>query len=95
MGRVRETKKNASGAPKNFAAFDYNAFCEAKGGFAAAEEAEEKLGCADAGLKIVLRGKEAGDFIALTVGRKKVQDRLVDGEVPRDLRSSVLFAADG
>ena len=93
--REYERQKNDSGAPKNFAAFDYNALCEAKGGFAAAEEAEEKLGCADVGLKIVLRGKEAGDFIALTVGRKKVQDLLVDSKVPRDLRSSVLFAAAG
>lgn len=83
------------GAPKNFAAFDYNALCEAKGGFAAAEEAEEKLGCADVGLKIVLRGKEAGDFIALTVGKKKVQDLLVDSKVPRDLRSSGTFCGSG
>ena len=34
-------------------------------------------------------------IIALTVGRKKVQDLLVDSKVPRDLRSSVLFAAAG
>lgn len=82
-----DSAQSAAPSPKNFAAFDYTALCEAKGMSSGERGAAEAL--------ISLRHKQPGDFIALTVGRKKVQDLLVDSKVPRDLRSSVLLAAVG
>lgn len=90
LSEWREYEKSrmiSATAPKNFAAFDYTALCEAKG------MSLEEYGAAEA--LISLRHKQPGDFIALAVGRKKVQDLLVDSKVPRDLRSSVLLAAAG
>lgn len=82
-----DSAQSAAPSSKNFAAFDYTALCEAKGMSSGERGAAEAL--------ISLRHKQPGDFIALAVGRKKVQDLLVDSKVPRDLRSSVLLAAAG
>ncbi len=92
-----EKLKNEEGAPKNFAAFDYTAFCRAKC-VQRGSDADEIKGAgiyADLCANVVLRRKEEGDFITLNIGRKKIQDLLVDSKVPRDMRDSVILAAAG
>ena len=48
-----------------------------------------------AGEKILLRSRQAGDFLPIPGGRKKLQDLLVDQKIPRDLRDGIYFAAVG
>jgi len=53
----------------------------------------------DAGEKIVLRSRQAGDYMTIATGgslhRKKLQDLLVDMKVPKSLRDQTLLAAIG
>ena len=53
----------------------------------------------DAPGKIILRGREKGDFMTISTGgslhRKKLQDILVDMKIPKSLRDSLQFAAVG
>lgn len=44
---------------------------------------------------IFARTREAGDYIALSVGKKTIQDLFVDMKVPKDLRDSIYMAAIG
>lgn len=44
---------------------------------------------------IFARTREPGDYIALSVGSKTIQDLFVDMKVPRDLRDSIYMAAIG
>ncbi len=45
--------------------------------------------------QIVLRTRQAGDYIRLKKGRKKLQDFFVDQKVPKEERDSILLAAVG
>lgn len=75
--------------PKNFAAFDYEALCTAKG--IKAEISNVLCG----GIKLEYRARKPGDYIKLIAGTKKLQDLFVDNKIPRDLRDGVLTAALG
>lgn len=45
--------------------------------------------------EIHLRGRQAGDYLGLKDGRKKLQDFFVDQKVPREERDEILLAAIG
>ena len=45
--------------------------------------------------QVCLRRRQAGDYIRLRQGRKKLQDFFVDQKVPRELRDQVPLAAVG
>jgi len=44
---------------------------------------------------IVARTREPGDYMQLAVGRKSIQDMMVDMKVPRELRDTIYMAAIG
>lgn len=44
---------------------------------------------------ILARTREPGDFIALSVGHKTIQDLFVDMKIPKNLRDSIFMAAIG
>lgn len=76
---------------KNFAAFDYEALCKAKGQEAVAADAAEP----EHTLQIATRARRSGDYIKLVSGTKKLQDFFVDSKIPRDMRDSITVIAAG
>ena len=49
---------------------------------------EKTEGCGSTGQGIVIRTRRPGDFIQTGVGRKKIQNMLVDMKIPKELRDS-------
>lgn len=52
-------------------------------------------GCGSTGQGIVIRTRRPGDYIQTGVGRKKIQNMLVDMKIPKEIRDSLKMAAVG
>ncbi|MBQ2747263.1 MAG: tRNA lysidine(34) synthetase TilS [Firmicutes bacterium] len=75
---------------KNYAAFDFDIISENYAVFSAEQKPENAHN-----LPVAIRTRQAGDYIRLTSGTKKLQDFFVDNKVPRDQRDIIRVVAAG
>ncbi len=92
-GVDREDKNGSSDGTRVMAVFDLD---QLKKNYPGIEIDPEKAdGCGSTGQGIVIRTRRPGDFIQTGVGRKKIQNMLVDMKIPKELRDSLKMAAVG